>query len=120
MKPFLTLLASLTVGACVSVPIVAKTSTGEKFVGSATATPMSGTFELTSARGLRCWGTYNQWDPSATLAVKFQASDGHYGTALIARDAQRTSGIGTGIANDGTRFDFFMGDAIAWHVRSAW
>ena len=120
MKRLLTLLAALLCAGCVSVPVIAKTNTGEKFVGSATASLASGSFELNSARGLRCWGTYNQWDPSATLAVKFQVSDGRYGTALIARDGERTSGIGTGIANDGTKFDFFMGNAIAWHVRSAW
>jgi hypothetical protein len=103
------LLAVLFCAGCVSVPVIAKTNTGEKFVGSATATLTSGTFELTSARGVRCWGTYNQWDPSANLVVNFRASTRQYGTALIARDAQRTSGIGTGVANDGTKFDFFMG-----------
>jgi hypothetical protein len=85
---------------------------GEKFLGSATASLTSGTFELTSVDGLRCWGTYNQWDPSTTLRVNFKASDGRYGTALIARDSTGTSGIGTGKANDGTTFDFYMGNSI--------
>lgn len=103
------LLFCATLSGCVTVPVVAKTSTGEKFLGSATASLTSGTFELTSVDGLRCWGTYNQWDPSTTLRVNFKASDGRYGTALIARDSTGTSGIGTGKANDGTTFDFYMG-----------
>jgi hypothetical protein len=120
LGPAILIAVALALSSCVSVPVIARTRTGEKFVGSATASLVSGTFELTSARGLRCWGTYNQWDPAASLVLRFHLSDGRSGTGLIARDALRTSGIGTGVANDGEQFDFWMGDAIAWHVRSAW
>ena len=115
----LLLLFCATLSGCVTVPVVAKTSTGEKFLGSATASLTSGTFELTSVDGLRCWGTYDQWDPSTTLRVDFKASDGRYGTALIARDSTGTSGIGTGKANDGTTFDFYMGNSIN-QIQSTW
>jgi hypothetical protein len=115
------LTTTLLVSGCVSVPVVAKSDKGEKFVGSATATLVSGTFEATSpSTGTVCWGTYNQWDYSPTLSVAFKTSDGRWGTGIIARDASGTSGIGTGMANDGTKFDFWMGNAIAWHVRSSW
>ena len=55
MKTTFALLAALFCAGCVSVPVIAKTNTGEKFVDSATATLSSGTFELTSARGVCCW-----------------------------------------------------------------
>jgi hypothetical protein len=102
-------IASLT--SCVSVPVAARSSEGEKFVGSATAELTSGHFELVSARGVRCYGTYNQWDPSISLDFKFKCSDGRYGTGTITRDPMGQSGIGIGQANDGTTFDFAMGVA---------
>lgn len=80
---------------------------------------MTGTFELTSVDGVRCWGTYNQWSESKMLKVKFKASDGREGTAMIARTAGGRSGVGSGKANDGTKFDFFMGDSIS-QVGMAW
>ena len=103
-----------------SVPVAAKTSNGEKFIGSATASLVGkGTFELTSAKGLRCYGTYNQWDPTTTLNVAFKTTDGRYGTALISRDATGMSGIGIGRANDRTTFDFYMGNSIS-QIQYGW
>ena len=95
-----------------SVPVAAKTSNGQTFVGSATASLASGTFLLTAANGLHCYGICNQWDPSTTIHVAFKTTDGRYGTALISRDATGMSGIGIGMANDGTTFDFSMGNPI--------
>jgi hypothetical protein len=48
------------------------------FIGSATApiSPKPGRFELYSATGLRCYGTYNQWDYNLTIRVPFYVSDG--------------------------------------------
>jgi len=100
-----------------SVPVAAKTSNGQKFIGSATASLSSGTFLLTAANGLRCYGIYNQWDPSTTIHVAFKTTDGRYGTALISRNATGMSGIGIGRANDGTTFDFSMGNPISHPIR---
>ena len=91
-----------------SVPVAAKTSNGQKFIGSSTASLSSGTFLLTAANGLHCYGICNQWDPSTTIHVAFKTTDGRYGTALISRNATGMSGIGIGMANDGTTFDFSM------------
>ena len=93
-----------------SVPVAAKTSNGQNFIGSATASLSNGTFLLTAANCLHCYGIYNQWDLS--IHVAFKTTDGRYGTALISRNATGMSGIGIGTANDGTTFDFSMGNPI--------
>jgi hypothetical protein len=116
-KFILTSLAALTmvlVASCGSVPLAGRSSKGEKFVGSATATPVSGTFKLISASGLRCYGVYNPWEhPGLIKNFTFKCTDGRYGTGRIAMNPDLKSGIGIGKANDGTTFDL----AIGWSVQ---
>jgi hypothetical protein len=121
MRYAITVLAAvLALQGCISVPIAAKSSKGEKFLGSATATPFSGTFHASSLNGVRCWGTYNPWDYSPDLPVKFQLSDGRVGQAIIVRDLSGISGMGVGKTSDGEKFDFWMGLSINDQVRSQW
>ena len=98
----------------VTVPCAAKASNGMTFIGSATATMSSqpGSFTLYSANGLKCYGTYNQWDTSLTIQVPFSVSDGRHGVATVSRDGTGLSAIGLGQANDGTTFTFLMGAAM--------
>jgi hypothetical protein len=109
------------VGCTVTVPCAAKASNGMTFIGSATATMSSkpGTFELYSANGLRCYGTYNQWDTNLMIRVPFYVSDGRRGIATVSRDNTGLNAIGVGQANDGTTFTFFMGAAIQ-QIQSQW
>jgi len=116
---FAAAILALALAGCVSVPLAAKSSTGEKFLGSATATPFSGNFELSSLDGKRCWGKYNQWDYSNSLRVNFKISDGRTGTAIIVRDATLQSGIGSGKDSKGATFDFLMGDSVS-QAQLAW
>ena len=114
------LIVALFLSGCISVPIAAKSANGEKFLGSATATPFSGTFHASSLNGVRCWGTYNPWDPAPDLPVTFKLSDGRVGQAIIVRDFSGVSGMGVGKTSDGEKFDFWMGNSINDQVRSAW
>ena len=117
-----TVVTAIGVSACaVTVPCAAKSSTGETFIGSATApmSPSPGTFELYSAKGVRCYGTYNQWDYNLTIRVPFQVSDGRHGIATVSRDNTGVNAIGVGQANDGTTFTFLMGDSMR-QIQSQW
>lgn len=80
------IIAAVSLTSCISVPLAARSDKGEKFVGSANATPFGGTFEFVSANGLRCYGTYNPWDHPGNMkkALTFKCSDGRYGTGTIA------------------------------------
>ena len=71
--------AALALSGCISVPVAARTNTGQKFIGSADATFAGGTFNLVSANGVRCYGTYNPWEQALTKTLKFSTTDGRYG-----------------------------------------
>jgi len=118
--PHLALICLLALSGCVSVPVAAKSNRGENFMGSASATPFSGTFEATSLSGVRCWGKYNPWISTPDLPITFQMSDGRTGHAIILRDATGMSGFGTGLASDGSKFTFFMGRAINEQIKTDW
>ena len=118
MKVVALFLAVALVG-CVSAPVAAKSSRGEKFLGTANATPFSGTFELTSLDGVTVDGTYNQFSDAKLLRVDFTMSDGRHGTAMILRDRTLRSGMGSGKTTDGTTFDFLMGDSVS-QAQVAW
>ena len=117
----LVLTALSCAGCAVTVPCAAKDSNGMTFIGSATATMSSkpGSFELYSANGLRCYGTYNQWDYNLTVRVPFYVSDGRHGIATVSRDNTGKNAIGVGQANDGTTFTFLMGSAMQ-QIQSQW
>ncbi len=117
----LVLTALSCAGCAVTVPCAAKASNGMTFIGSATATmsPKPGSFELYSATGLRCYGTYNQWDYNLTIRVPFYVSDGRHGIATVSRDNTGRNAIGVGQANDGTTFTFLMGAAMQ-QIQSQW
>ena len=121
-----TLLLALTIciglSACaVTVPCAAKASNGMTFIGSATATMSSkpGSFMLYSANGLKCYGTYNQWDTNLTIQVPFYVSDGRHGVATVTRDGTGLNAIGVGQTNDGITFTFLMGAAMQ-QIQSQW
>jgi hypothetical protein len=101
-------------GCAVTVPCAAKASNGMTFIGSATApiSPKPGRFELYSATGLKCYGTYNQWDYNLTIQVPFYVSAGRHGIATVSRDNTGRNAIGVGQANDGTTFTFLVGAAM--------
>ena len=104
--------AALALSGCISVPVAARTNTGQKFIGSADATFAGGTFNLISANGVRCYGTYNPWEQALTKTLKFCTTDGRYGVAVLTADATQKNGVGIGQANDGTTFDFCFGAAV--------
>ena len=121
-KLLLALTICIGLSACaVTVPCAAKASNGMTFIGSATATMSSkpGSFELYSATGLRCYGTYNQWDYNLTIRVPFYLSDGRHGIATVSRDNTGKNAIGVGQANDGITFTFLMGSAMQ-QIQSQW
>ena len=117
----LVLTALSCAGCAVTVPCAAKASNGMTFIGSATATMSSkpGSFTLYSANGLKCYGTYNQWDDNLTIQVPFYVSDGRHGVATVTRDGTGMNAIGVGQANDGTTFTFLMGAAMQ-QIQSQW
>jgi hypothetical protein len=73
-------------GCAVTVPWAAKASNGMTFIGSATAPISRKARQLRAlpATGLRCYGTYNQWDYNLTIRVPFYVSDGRHGIATVA------------------------------------
>jgi hypothetical protein len=124
MRKVILLAFTICIGlpACaVTVPCAAKASNGMTFIGSATATMSSkpGSFTLYSASGLKCYGTYNQWNTNLTIQVPFYVSDGRHGLATVSRDGTGLNAIGVGRANDGTTFTFLMGDAMR-QIHSEW
>jgi len=107
------LFLTVALAGCVSAPVAAKSSKGEKFLGTADATPFKGTFKLMSLEGVTVEGTYNQYSEAKMLPVNFTVSDGRQGTAMILRDKTLRSGLGSGKTTDGTTYDFLMGDSVS-------
>jgi len=105
---------------CISVPVAAKSDKGEKYLGSATATLFSGSFEATSLSGVHLTGTYNPWITSPDLPITFKLSDGRTGHAIVLRDRTGASGMGSGQTSDGTKYDFWMGNAIPEQIKTTW
>jgi hypothetical protein len=80
-------------------------------IGEATASLSEGTFMVENTAGLKCSGTYNQWETSSLLKVHVTCNDGRYGNVTIMRSGNgKLNGSGEGVLNDGTAFRVYMGD----------
>jgi len=80
-------------------------------IGEATASLSEGTFMVENRAGLKCNGTYNQWETSSLLKVRVNCNDGRYGNVTIIRSGDnKQNGSGEGALNDGTTFKVYMGD----------
>jgi hypothetical protein len=122
-KLALTLIACAGLSACVSVPIVAKTSTGQYFVGDCTGSAFgSAKINAYSTDGTRVTANWNPWEAhrGRSLQLPFQVSDGRFGTAIVSMHPSGYGSMGIGKANDGTTFKFFAGHSMPDHLRSDW
>ena len=80
-------------------------------IGEAVATLSEGTFMVENTTGLKCNGTYDQWETSSLLKVHVTCNDGRYGNVTIIRSSEnKQNGSGEGALNDGTTFRVYMGD----------
>jgi hypothetical protein len=96
-------------GCAVSVPAMAEMERGEKFIGTTTATPLGGTYNLQSLDGKFVSGTYNPWDTSTTRVFNFSISDGRTGRVIVNRTSD-TSGYGIGKLSTGEKCKFTYGN----------
>jgi len=99
-------------GCSVKTPLLVKVSNSQKpLVGEAVASLSEGTFKVENTEGLRCQGTYNQWETSSLLKVHVTCNDGRYGNVTVIRSGDyKQNGSGEGVLNDGTAFRVYMGD----------
>jgi len=80
-------------------------------IGEAVASLSEGTFMVENTAGLKCNGTYDQWETSSLLKVHVTCNDGRYGNVTIIRSgANKQNGSGEGTLNDGTTFRVYMGN----------
>lgn len=104
----------LACAGCVTVPIEAKTSKGQRFYGSAKAHifAVNGTFEMTSVEGLKAWGTYPVAKSEVVIPFTFTMSDGRTGKGIFLRQGSLNNGKGSGEISDGTKMEFQFGSVI--------
>ncbi|MBN8711963.1 MAG: hypothetical protein BGO12_16360 [Verrucomicrobia bacterium 61-8] len=104
----------LACAGCVTVPIEAKTSKGQKFYGSAKAHifAVNGTFEMVSVDGLKAWGKYPVAKSEVVIPFTFTMSDGRTGKGIFLRQGSLNNGKGSGEISDGTKMEFQFGSVI--------
>lgn len=115
-----TLLIGLVVslaGCAVHAPLMVELSNGdEELRGEAVATLVSGVFEVSNSKGLKCNGTYDQYTRTPLLKVQAKCNDGRSGTVEILRHGQNLeNGVGIGVMNDGTKIRISMGINVYSH-----
>ena len=116
MRLVLGLAASAALMGCATsftVPAAVRTTKGEMFYGSTTASTTGGHFEVNEMNGrARCSGTYDPWDNRRTISSSFTCTDGRSGTITVTRRTDGVGGTGSVRMNDGTTgFAAFGADA---------
>jgi hypothetical protein len=84
-----------------STPAAVQISDRRQMVGTATAALSGDTFYVTDGRGFSCSGSYDALDNSIMISAPVIFSDGRIGTITLNRTADRLSGSGTFVLNDG-------------------
>ena len=113
LNPFVVACALLTVAAslsscALSAPAVAKTERGEMFMGTITASLVSGNYELSSIDGKTIKGTYNPYNMSKSRIFEFRISDGRTGKVIV-NSISDVSGWGMGKLSTGEKCKFMYG-----------
>lgn len=103
-------LAGICLTSCVSLPAVAKTESGEMFMGTTTASLTSGTYKLTSVDGKTIQGKYNPYNMSKSRVFEFRVSDGRTGRVIV-NSITDTAGWGIGKLSTGEKCKFMYGNA---------
>lgn len=104
------MLSSFSLTSCMTVPAVAKTESGEMFMGTTTASLVSGTYKMTSLEGKTIEGTYNPYNSSKSRIFEFKVSDGRTGRVIV-NSISDTAGWGIGKLSTGERCKFMYGNA---------
>jgi hypothetical protein len=92
------------------VPAVAKTESGEMFMGTTTVSLTSGTYKLTSLEGKTIEGSYNPYNSSKSRIFEFQVSDGRTGKVIV-NSISDTAGWGIGTLSTGEKCKFMYGNS---------
>ncbi len=120
------LIASVTAGCSITVPVAGKSENGDLLLGQAKASLAAsvGTIDLYNDKtGVSCNGTYDQWTSDSVLRVKnLTCTDGSSGFGTLLRTGDTLNGSGTGylISSDGVRTEylFAFGDRVLHEHRS--
>ena len=107
---FSIILTSCLLTSCVTVPAVAKTESGEMFMGTTTVSLTSGTYKLTSLEGKTIEGSYNPYNSSKSRIFEFQVSDGRTGKVIV-NSISDTAGWGIGTLSTGEKCKFMYGNS---------
>lgn len=100
----------LTGCASYTVPAAVRTSTGEVFVGTTTASLRGGTFEVQNPdESVRCTGNYDALDTRPTISAPVTCTDGRSGTAIVTRTQDMQAGSGIITLSDGTTGEVAFG-----------
>jgi len=96
-------------------PIRGRDSKGKIYQGQSTARASGlGDFWVENLDGVRCSGTYNSIDPSATIKAKVVCSDDRQGFAIISRSSNGRHGIAIAKLDDGTTAELAFGEPAVW------
>ena len=97
-------------GCALTTPVLVKTSNGDEFLGSATASALSGSFEVVDSNGLKCHGAFDPNDGNVMMTVKITCDDGRHGVIYMQRNAILGAGTGIGKMSDGTKIKVLTGN----------
>lgn len=100
------LVAPLLLASCgtITLPAAVKMDAGEVLIGTTTASPSGGTFEVASpSNTTTCSGTYNPYDTSPILEAPFKCSDGRFGNLVVSRSPNGMEGTGLVNLSDGSK-----------------
>ncbi|TRB03485.1 hypothetical protein EXN61_21725 [Agrobacterium tumefaciens] len=87
----------------ITLPAAVKMDAGEVLIGTTTASPNGGLFEVSSPdNATTCSGTYNPYDTAPILEAPFKCSDGRFGNVVVSRSANGMEGTGLVNLSDGS------------------
>ena len=85
----------------------------EPLMGSATGSLVSGTFEVSNSKGIKCSGKYDPLTQDPMLDVTMKCNDGRTGVARVLRTGSNLKdGSGFGTLSDGTEVKILLGNMI--------
>ena len=97
------------------LPIRGRDSKGKVYQGQSTWRASGlGDFWVENLDGVRCSGTYNSIDTTATIKANFVCSDERKGFAIISRASNLRQGIAIAKLDDGTTAELAFGDPAVW------
>ena len=97
------------------LPIRGRDSKGKVYQGQSTWRASGlGDFWVENLDGVRCSGTYNSIDTTATIKANFVCSDERKGFAIISRASNLRQGIAIAKLDDVTTAELAYGDPAVW------